>query len=286
MPVFILKRAGQGRERAANFIQCRLAGATSDEQLLPSCPECALNISGVQCAYVPFRPHGGCHTGPEPAYTCTLYLHNTDALAWAGVWRWETEARRAPSPRFDVPSRPPRFSNPGPRPALSLSLPCDRVNHPRRQVEVPPAGCGEQKLRFCRRDCIPPKEGAFEAPFRSGRALCRGGGSSRHPRHSWIHACSISKSSGGANAKYLEAPPVCAWQGPLHPWMSHLFIFGSLSSFEAFRGTTSVQLPSALRLAASLRHLHSRNPSTQIPAFCNLLQCIAASTRPSVSPPS
>jgi hypothetical protein len=140
-------------------------------------------------------------------------------------------------------------------------------------------------LRFCRRDCTPPKEDAFEAPFRSLGVESR---RKLAPSAPSMDLClsHIKKSSGGASAWRVQAPPVCMYLTG-GPSMSHLFIFGSLSSFEALGGTTGLQLPSALRLAASLRHLHSRNPSAQV-NYCFLQPFCSASRLqldPSVSPP-
>jgi hypothetical protein len=212
---------------------------------------------------------------PVRTVVAALHLHivtQYGRVGWSGlVFGPEKLKRRlegAPSPGLrchpacqgspiqgpDLPCHCPTFHGAG-------------LTNPRRQVKGPSVGCGEQKLRFCRRDCTPPKEDAFEAPFRSLGVESR---RKLAPSAPSMDLClsHIKKSSGGASAWRVQAPPVCMYLTG-GPSMSQLFIFGSLSSFEALRGTTGLQLPSAPRLAASLRHLHSRNPSTQVTAFRN-----------------
>jgi hypothetical protein len=78
-------------------------------------------------------------------------------------------------------------------------------------------GCGEQKLRFCRRDCTPPKEDAFEAPFRSLDVESR---RKLAPSAPSMDVClfHIKKSSGGRQCKELSGPArlYVPDRGPLH----------------------------------------------------------------------
>jgi hypothetical protein len=157
MHVFILI-GGTKQAESGQFHLMSTCGGGCIRRTAASCPV----LSRVCSKYSVGMYH------PVRTVVAALHLHivtQYGRVGWSGlVFGPEKLKRRlegAPSPGLrchpacqgspiqgpDLPCHCPTFHGAG-------------LTNPRRQVKDPSVGCGEQKLRFCRRDCTPPKEDA------------------------------------------------------------------------------------------------------------------------------